>query len=204
MERHPLRSARWFGADDLAGFIHRASLHAEGISRAALERPPGDRHLQLVVGARQLQPALPRPRRGGQARRHAGGRAAARVPDDLARREPDEADDDALPQPDGDGRRGVHPRLPARRGRAARRLRQDRAGAADGRDQRRRAGDHGHRRAVAAGLLPRPRARRRHRSLALRRRAARGPDDAGGVRRARGRARRRRSGTATSSAPRRR
>ena len=39
MER-PLRSARWFGADDLAGFIHRASLHAEGISRAALEGRP--------------------------------------------------------------------------------------------------------------------------------------------------------------------
>jgi dihydroxy-acid dehydratase len=30
------RSARWFGGDDLAGFIHRASLHAEGISRSAL------------------------------------------------------------------------------------------------------------------------------------------------------------------------
>ena len=36
----PLRSARWFGADDLAGFIHRASLHAEGISRAALDGRP--------------------------------------------------------------------------------------------------------------------------------------------------------------------
>jgi dihydroxy-acid dehydratase len=32
----PLRSARWFGGDDLAGFIHRATLHAEGISRTAL------------------------------------------------------------------------------------------------------------------------------------------------------------------------
>jgi dihydroxy-acid dehydratase len=40
LERHPLRSARWFGADDLAGFIHRASLHAEGISRAALSGRP--------------------------------------------------------------------------------------------------------------------------------------------------------------------
>ena len=40
MERNPLRSARWFGANDLAGFIHRASLHAEGISRAALEGRP--------------------------------------------------------------------------------------------------------------------------------------------------------------------
>jgi hypothetical protein len=40
VERNPLRSARWFGANDLAGFIHRASLHAEGISRAALEGRP--------------------------------------------------------------------------------------------------------------------------------------------------------------------
>jgi hypothetical protein len=29
VERNALRSARWFGANDLAGFIHRASLHAE-------------------------------------------------------------------------------------------------------------------------------------------------------------------------------
>jgi dihydroxy-acid dehydratase len=38
--RAPLRSAAWFGGDDLAGFIHRATLHAEGISRAALEGRP--------------------------------------------------------------------------------------------------------------------------------------------------------------------
>jgi len=31
-----LRSERWFGGRDLSGFIHRASLHAEGISRSAL------------------------------------------------------------------------------------------------------------------------------------------------------------------------
>jgi dihydroxy-acid dehydratase len=35
-----LRSARWFGGDDLAGFIHRASIHAEGISRSALAGRP--------------------------------------------------------------------------------------------------------------------------------------------------------------------
>jgi dihydroxy-acid dehydratase len=35
-----LRSERWFGGADLAGFIHRASLHAEGISRAALTGRP--------------------------------------------------------------------------------------------------------------------------------------------------------------------
>ena len=35
-----LRSARWFGGTDLAGFIHRASLHGEGISRNALAGRP--------------------------------------------------------------------------------------------------------------------------------------------------------------------
>jgi dihydroxy-acid dehydratase len=40
VDGNPLRSARWFGANDLAGFMHRASLHAEGISRAALEGRP--------------------------------------------------------------------------------------------------------------------------------------------------------------------
>src|SRR5689334_21334849 len=35
-----LRSSRWFGGSDLAGFIHRASIHAEGISRAALSGRP--------------------------------------------------------------------------------------------------------------------------------------------------------------------
>ena len=35
-----LRSERWFGGRDLAGFIHRTSLHAEGVSRAALAGRP--------------------------------------------------------------------------------------------------------------------------------------------------------------------
>jgi dihydroxy-acid dehydratase len=35
-----LRSSRWFGGADLAGFIHRASIHAEGISRQALAGRP--------------------------------------------------------------------------------------------------------------------------------------------------------------------
>jgi dihydroxy-acid dehydratase len=36
----PLRSARWFAGHDLAGFIHRSSIHAEGISRTALAGRP--------------------------------------------------------------------------------------------------------------------------------------------------------------------
>jgi dihydroxy-acid dehydratase len=35
-----MRSERWFGGADLAGFIHRSSIHAEGISRAALAGRP--------------------------------------------------------------------------------------------------------------------------------------------------------------------
>src|SRR5713226_7822659 len=35
-----LRSSGWFGGSDLAGFIHRASIHAEGISRSALDGRP--------------------------------------------------------------------------------------------------------------------------------------------------------------------
>jgi hypothetical protein len=35
-----MRSRRWFGGADLAGFIHRSSIHAEGISRAALTGRP--------------------------------------------------------------------------------------------------------------------------------------------------------------------
>jgi dihydroxy-acid dehydratase len=35
-----LRSAQWFGSRDLAGFIHRSSVHAEGISRSALDGRP--------------------------------------------------------------------------------------------------------------------------------------------------------------------
>ena len=35
-----LRSERWFGGRDLAGFIHRASIHAHGISRRALAGRP--------------------------------------------------------------------------------------------------------------------------------------------------------------------
>src|SRR3989442_5961979 len=35
-----LRSARWFSGEDLAGFLHRTSVHVEGISRASLRGRP--------------------------------------------------------------------------------------------------------------------------------------------------------------------
>jgi dihydroxy-acid dehydratase len=35
-----LRSQRWFGGNEISGFIHRASIHSEGISRSALAGKP--------------------------------------------------------------------------------------------------------------------------------------------------------------------
>ena len=39
-DQRRLRSAEWFAGHDLSGFIHRAAVHAEGISRAALAGRP--------------------------------------------------------------------------------------------------------------------------------------------------------------------
>ncbi|WP_255274860.1 dihydroxy-acid dehydratase domain-containing protein [Actinomadura madurae] len=36
----PLRSARWFGGQDVPGFVHRSALRATGIGRAAFEGRP--------------------------------------------------------------------------------------------------------------------------------------------------------------------
>src|SRR5207248_9323249 len=58
----------------------------------------------------QLPPAFPRADRRGEARRARRGRAAARVPDGLARRGVPQPDVDDVPQPDVDRRRGDDPR----------------------------------------------------------------------------------------------
>ena len=72
-------------------------------------------------------------RGGRQARGVVGGRIPAGAAGDVAVGAVPEADDDALPQPAGDGDRGAAALLPDRRRRADGRLRQDHAGAADGR-----------------------------------------------------------------------
>ena len=167
------RSAEWFERRDLDGFLHRSWLKSTGVTRRDVPRAAGDRDLQQLERARQLQRPPARARRVGQARRAAGGRLPARVPGDLARRVADEADDDALPEPHGDGRRGVDPRLPARRRRPADGLRQDEPGEHHGRGERRHPGDRRHRRADAERALARARDRLVQRLLALPRGAAR-------------------------------
>ena len=103
----------------------------------------------------QLPPPFPGADRGGEARRARRRRAAARFPDHLAGRSVPQPDLDDVPQPDGDGRRGDDPRPADGRGGAGGRLRQDRAGAADGRGERRRARDPAARRADDADLATR-------------------------------------------------
>ena len=153
------RSAEWFDRRDLDGFLHRSWLKSSGVTDETFRGKPRDRHLQQLERARQLQRPPARAGRVGQARRAAGRRLPARVPGHVARRVADEADDDALPQPDGDGRRGVDPRLPARRRRPAHRLRQDEPGQHHGRGEREHPDDRRHRRADAQRPLARPRAR---------------------------------------------
>ena len=70
--------------------------------------------------------------RGGQARRHAGRRAADGISDDIDSRVVRLADQHVSAQPDGAGHRGNDPRPAGRRGRADRWLRQDDTGATDG------------------------------------------------------------------------
>ena len=123
--------------------------------RRDVPRAPGDRDLQQLERARQLQRPPARARRIREARRPPGGRLPARVPGALARRVADEADDDALPEPHGDGRRGVDPVVPARRRRAPHRVRQDEPREHHGRRERRHPGDRRHRWADAERSLAR-------------------------------------------------
>ena len=123
----------------------------------------GDRHRRHPLRLQQLPPPFPRADRRGEARRAGGRRAAARVSDDLARRGVPQPDQPDVPQSDGDGHRGDDPRPADGRGRAGRRLRQDRAGAADGRGLGQPAGDPARRRADDDLALARRAARRLHR-----------------------------------------
>ena len=154
-------------------YLRRSFAKSMGYSGEMLARP-GGRHRRLAQRLQQLPPPLPRADRGGEARRARRRRAADRVPDRVARRGVPQPDLDDVPQPDVDRRRGDDPRAADGRGGAGRRLRQDRAGAADGRGLGRRAGGAAARRADDADLVPRRAPRRLHRLPALLGDASRG------------------------------
>ena len=134
---------RMADGDDEVALQHRVAL-ASGLTVAG--RAAGDRHRQLGQRAEPVQPAAARAGRRG-ARGHRGGRRhPGRVPHDLARRGPDEAERHAVPQPAGHRDRGDDPGLPAGRHRHPGQLRQDRARRDDGRGQRGHPDGDGHRR----------------------------------------------------------
>ena len=128
--------------------LHRASVKAEGFSAAAVDGRP-------VIGIcnswSELVTLQPAPARARGRRCKRGVLAAGGLPLEF----PTISLGENLMKPTTMLFRNLmsmdveecDPRLPAGRRRAARRLRQDGAGAADGRRQRRRAGDHAHRRA---------------------------------------------------------
>ena len=120
-----------------------------GICNTWSQATPCNAHFRELAAARARR----------RARRR---RLPDRVPGDEPRRDADAPDDDAVPQPGGDGRRGVDPRQSVRRRRAADGLRQDHAGAADGRGVVRPADDRRLRRADAERQVPRRGHRLRH------------------------------------------
>ena len=121
----------------------RASLAAapDRLRRRRLARQAGDRHHQHLERHQRLPRASALARRRREARRAAGRRLSAGAAGDLAGRAVRQADDHALPQLPGDGDGGAAALAPDRRRRAARRLRQDHAGADHGRDLHGAAGD---------------------------------------------------------------
>ena len=151
-----------YGDPDFALYLRRSFARSMGYSLDMLAKA-GDRHRRHALRLQQLPPPFPGADRGGQARRAGGRRAAAGVPDDLAGRSLPQPDQPDVPQSDGDGHRGDDPRPADGRGRAGRRVRQDRAGAADGRGVGQPAGDRARRRADDDLALAWRAARRLHR-----------------------------------------
>ena len=133
---HLLRRSRLFAVP--AQGLHQG----QGLLRRRA-RPADHRRHRHLFG---LQP-VPRQRaaadRGGEARRDAGGRAADGIPHHLDPRELLGADLDVPAQPDVDRHRGDGARAADGRRGDDRRLRQDAAGAGDGRGLGRQARDRG-------------------------------------------------------------
>ena len=128
-----------YGDRDFARYLRRSFARSMGISTELLGKPIVGIAM-TPSGLQQLPPLHAGPGRRRLARRAGGGRPAAALPDRLARRGVPQPDQHDVPQPDGHGHRGDDPRPADGRGGADRRLRQDRAGAADGRGLGRPAG----------------------------------------------------------------
>ena len=98
-KKKPLRSQSWFGREDNNGFIYRSWVKNRGVPHDQFDgRPvigicntwseltPCNTHFRVI--AEHVKP------------RHAGGRRLpAGIPGDVARRDADAADGDAVPQP---------------------------------------------------------------------------------------------------------
>ena len=153
--RTPYRSRAWFDTPELYGWLRQAAFRAEGFGKPAYEGRPligicnsWSELTHCNAHLRQLAEAVKR-----------GVWQAGGFPLEFPVMSLGEYNmrptTMPVPQPDEHGRGGVHHRQPARRRGAVGRLRQDDAGAADGRGERRRAGHHGHRRPAAQGQLAR-------------------------------------------------
>ena len=121
-----------YGDRGFSLFLRKAFIKGAGYTRQGA-RPARDRHRQQRQRVQPLSRQRAAADRGGQARRHAGGRPADGLPHDLHPRELRGADEHVSAQPHVDRHRGDDPRPADGRGGADRRLRQDGAGAADGR-----------------------------------------------------------------------
>ena len=157
------------------------ALHADGLRPGRLEGQAGHRDRQHLERRQPVPHALQAACRGRQARRAAGRRLSARAAGDQPVGADRQADDDAVPQLPRDGDRGAAALAPDRRRGADGRLRQDHAGPADGRVQRRSAVHLPAGRADAARQLEGPGAGLRIGQLQVLGRAACRPPLGGGV-----------------------
>ncbi len=121
-----------YGDRDFSLYLRRSFAAVHGLfARDAGEA--GGRHRLYALRFQQLPPPFSRDAGRGEARRAGGRRAADRIPHHLARRGVPQSDQPQIPQPDVHGHRGNGARAAHGRGGADGRLRQDRAGAVDGR-----------------------------------------------------------------------
>ena len=140
-DKRTFRSAAWFGKHDKDGFIHRSWMRNQGLPADVFDGRPVvgicNTWSELTPCNAHLRTIAEHVKRGVW---EAGG-----LPVEFPVMSTGESnmrpDSHALPQPGEHGRRGIDPRQPDRRRRAALRLRQDHAVARDGGRELRRAGD---------------------------------------------------------------